>query len=50
MYVVMKAGRDSSDLIGEGKLPEGIEVEELGALGAGEGERTFLVTKQLKRD
>ena len=50
MYVVMKEGRSTDDLLGEGKLPEGVEVEELGALGEGAGNRTFLVKRPLKRD
>jgi hypothetical protein len=50
MYVVMKADRNTDDLLGEGKLPSDMKVEELGAMGSGSGERTFLVTRQLKRD
>jgi 20S proteasome subunit beta 6 len=50
MYVVMKADRGTDDLLGEGKLPSDMKVEELGKMGGGSGERTFLVTRQLKRD
>ncbi len=50
LYVVMKKGRVVDDLTGEGMLGAGMEVEELGALGAGDGERTFLVRRSLKRD
>lgn len=50
MYVVMKADRQVDDLTGEGMLPKDMKVEELGAMGSGSGERTFLVTRQLKRD
>lgn len=50
LYVVMKAGRSTDDLLGKGELPEGLEVEELGALGEGGGNRTFLVRRALKRD
>jgi 20S proteasome subunit beta 6 len=50
IYVVMQKGRDTSDLLGEGKLVAGMEVEELGAMGEGDGERTFLVRAALKRD
>lgn len=46
----MKEGRSTDDLLGEGKLPEGMQVEELGALGEGGGNKTFLVRKALKRD
>lgn len=51
IYVVMKAGRSSDDLVGEGQLPTGMTVEELTPLGeTGGGERTFLVKRDLKRD
>jgi 20S proteasome subunit beta 6 len=50
LYVVMKEGRTTDDLLGEGQLPEGMEVQELGALGEGGGNRTFLVRRPLKRD
>lgn len=50
MYVVMNKGRKTDDLLGKGTLPEGITVEELGTLGSGENERTFLVYRPLKRD
>lgn len=50
MFVVLKPGRTTDDLIGEGKLPEGMQAEELGSLGEGSGNRTFLVTRPLKRD
>ena len=50
VYVVMKEGRTADDLLGEGQLAPGMEVEELGALGEGGGERTFLVRRPLKRD
>ncbi|ORY24191.1 nucleophile aminohydrolase [Naematelia encephala] len=50
VYVVMKKGRPTDDLVGEGKLAPGMAVEELDALGEGDGEKTFLVTRSLKRD
>jgi 20S proteasome subunit beta 6 len=50
MYVVMKAGRNVDDLTAPGILPVGVTVEELAPLGAGGGERTFLVRRPLKRD
>ena len=50
MYVVMKNGRTTDDLMGKDALLKGMQVEELGALGEGGGERTFLVTMPLKRD
>jgi 20S proteasome subunit beta 6 len=50
VYVVMNKGRATDDLLGEGNLAAGIKVEELGTMGEGEGERTFLVTRPLKRD
>ena len=50
IYVVMKKGRSTDDLLGDKKLVGGMKVEELGALGEGGGERTFLVTLPLKRD
>lgn len=50
MYVVMNKGRTTDDLVGKDVLVAGTEVEELGALGEGEGERTFLVSRALKRD
>lgn len=49
VFVVMNKGRTTDDLLGEGQLAEGMEIEELGALGEG-GERTFLVKRALKRD
>jgi hypothetical protein len=49
VFVVMNKGRTTDDLLGEGQLAEGMEIEELGALGDG-GERTFLVKRALKRD
>lgn len=50
IYVVMNKGRNADDLVGEGQLAAGISVEELGALGAGDGERVFLLTRPLRRD
>lgn len=50
VFVVMNAGRTTDDLVGEGKLPSGMSVEELMPLGEGGGERTFLVKRALKRD
>jgi len=50
MYVVMKQGRSPDDLLAKGQLPEGVEVEQLGALGEGGGDLTFIVRKSLKRD
>lgn len=51
MYIVMNKGRTTDDLLGEGLLGEGTEIEELGTLGEESlGERTFLVRKGLKRD
>lgn len=50
IFVVMKNGRTTDDLVGEGKLPTGMTVEELTPLGEGGGERTFLVRRPLKRD
>lgn len=50
MYVVMAKGRAVDDLTSKGALPEGVVVEELGPLGEGGGERTFLVRRTLKRD
>jgi len=50
MYVVMDKGRDANDLLAEGSLVEGVKVEELGTLGEGEGQRTFLLSRPLKRD
>ena len=51
IYVVMNTGRKTDDLLGEGKLPKTMNVEELGAMGeGGSGMRTFLVTAPLKRD
>lgn len=46
----MNAGRTTEDLMGEGKLPSGMTVDELTPLGEGGGERTFLVKRALKRD
>lgn len=46
----MNKGRTTDDLLSKGVLGEGNEVEELPALGEGEGERTFLVRRSLKRD
>ncbi|KAK4685362.1 20S proteasome subunit beta 6, partial [Tremellales sp. Uapishka_1] len=50
VYVVMRKGRETSDLIGDNVLPDGTTVEELDTLGEEEGERTFLVRRPLKRD
>ena len=50
IYVVMNSGREADDLIGVGMLPSDVAVEELGTLGEGGGERTFLVSRSLKRD
>jgi 20S proteasome subunit beta 6 len=50
MYVVMKEGRQTTDLTDEGQLPAGMKVEELGSMGEGRGEKTFLVSMPLKRD
>ena len=50
IYVVMKSGREADDLLGDGMLASNVAVEELGALGEGGGERTFLVSRSLKRD
>jgi 20S proteasome subunit beta 6 len=50
VYVVMKKGRTTDDLLGDQSIAPGMEIEELGALGEGEGERTFLVRLPLKRD
>ena len=50
IYVVMKQGRSTDDLLGKDMLAPGMQVEELGALGEGGGERTFLVRAPLKRD
>lgn len=50
VYVVMKKGRTTDDLLGDKSIAPGMEIEELGALGEGEGERTFLVRLPLKRD
>ncbi|WWD06929.1 hypothetical protein V865_005026 [Kwoniella europaea PYCC6329] len=50
IYIVMNKGRTTDDLLGEGKLQKGMQIEELGALGEGSGERTFLVRQALKRD
>ncbi|WVF65370.1 hypothetical protein IAT40_000097 [Kwoniella sp. CBS 6097] len=50
IYVVMNKGRTTDDLLDKKKLAPGLEVEELGALGEGGGERTFLVRATLKRD
>lgn len=50
IYVVMKAGRSTDDLVGEGQLPTGMTVQELTPLSEGGGERTFLVKRALKRD
>ncbi|KAK8844147.1 hypothetical protein IAR55_006941 [Kwoniella newhampshirensis] len=50
IYVVMNRGRNTDDLLGPGILAESMHVEELGALGEGGGEKTFLVTSPLKRD
>jgi len=46
----MDKGRDANDLLAEGSLVEGVKVEELGTLGEGEGQRTFLLSRPLKRD
>ncbi|OXC69723.1 hypothetical protein AYX13_01892 [Cryptococcus neoformans] len=50
IYVVMAKGRLTDDLLGEGNLVPGMEVEELPSLGEGGGERSFLVRMPLKRD
>jgi 20S proteasome subunit beta 6 len=50
IFVVMNAERTTDDLLGEGKLPTGMTVDELTPLGEGGGERTFLVKRALKRD
>jgi 20S proteasome subunit beta 6 len=50
MYVVMKEGRQTTDLTDEGQLPPGMKVEELGSMGEGKGEKTFLISMPLKRD
>ena len=50
MYIVMKEGRSTDDLLGDGQLPKDLKIEELGALGEGTGNRTFLVKRALKRD
>jgi 20S proteasome subunit beta 6 len=50
MFIVMNAERTTDDLLGEGKLPTGMTVDELTPLGEGGGERTFLVKRALKRD
>lgn len=50
IYVVINRDRSTDDILGEGKLAKGMEVEELGAMGEGGGERTFLVRAALKRD
>lgn len=50
IYVVMAKGRSTDDLLGEGNLLPGMEVEELHPLGEGDGERSFLVKMPLKRD
>lgn len=47
---MMKQGRSTEDLLGEGKLPKGVQIEELGTLGEGEAEKTFLIRLPLKRD
>ena len=46
----MNKGRETDDLLGEGKLAAGMQVEELGSMGEEEGERTFLIRRSLKRD
>jgi len=33
MYVVMKQGRSPDDLLAKGSLPEGVEVEQVDAMG-----------------
>jgi hypothetical protein len=46
----MKEGRSTDDLLGEGQLPKDLKIEELGSLGEGTGNRTFLIKRALKRD
>ncbi|ORX39270.1 nucleophile aminohydrolase [Kockovaella imperatae] len=50
LYVVMKKGRTTDDLVGSDNLIKNMQVQELGALGEGGSERTFLVSLPLKRD
>ena len=50
LYVVMNRERNVDDLLGDGMLGAGMEVVELGTMGQGDVERTFLVTRSLKRD
>ena len=50
MYLVMKSGRGSEDLTGDGDLPKGLKIEELESMGEGRGEKTFLISMPLKRD
>ncbi|BEI92477.1 uncharacterized protein CcaverHIS019_0501050 [Cutaneotrichosporon cavernicola] len=50
MYVVMKKGRTTDDLLTKGVLPEGVTVQEVPPLGEGGGERTFKIYRNLKRD
>lgn len=50
MYVVMAKDRTTDDLVGSDKLPADVTVEEVPPMGSGTGERTFLVSRTLKRD
>lgn len=50
IYVVMNSERTAEDLVSEGSLPPGLQVEELGALGGSNGEKSFLIRGPLKRD
>ncbi|WOO78569.1 Proteasome subunit beta type-6 [Vanrija pseudolonga] len=50
MFVVMAKDRTVDDLVSEGALPDGVTYQELPPIGDGSGERSFLVTRALKRD
>ena len=50
LYVVLKKGRTTDDLLGKDLFQAGTEIEELPPLAEGNGERTFLVRQPLKRD